>query len=185
MVTEKEILERLRKGDEKAFSQLVREHQKEVYMLALRILGDSEEALDVSQQVFIRALHGLRNFRGDASISTWLYKITYNLCLTQLKIRKWKRFISFENEDIITAKADNAEQEIEKQEFKQNVRNAIAKLPPQQKAVFVMHHLEGLKLAQVAQIMKRELGTVKSLHFQAVRKLREALKEWKGSKFTN
>ena len=184
MKDEREILERLHGGDDAAFAEMVRNHQKEVHMLALRLLGDQEEALNISQLTFIKAHKGLKNFRGDSSISTWLYRITYNLCMKRLASARWKRFIPLEDSFTAEPSTNNAQNEIERSDFRENLQKAVDKLPAQQKAVFVMHQLEGLKLSEVASIMNRKLGTIKALHYHAVLKLRSALKEWKYAEFS-
>lgn len=179
MKDEREILERLQLGDEAAFNELVREHQKEVHMLALRILGDNEEALDVSQLVFIKAYKALKNFRGDSTISTWLYRITYNYCLKRINTVRWRRFVPLNEEVSSTPSPVDIQAETEAGDFKESVQQALKSLPSKQKAVFVMHHFQGLKFREIAEITGKKEGSVKALHFQAVNKLREALKEWK------
>jgi RNA polymerase sigma-70 factor (ECF subfamily) len=179
MTNEQLLIANFRAGDTSAFDEIVRNQQKAVYMLALRLLNDSEEALEVSQNAFIRAYHGLKDFRGDASLSTWLYRITYNLCLRKLRANRLRRFFTLESEDYAIPDIEHPDTRLEHQEFQRDLQLALAKLPPQQKAVFTLHHLQGLKLAEVARVMKRDIGTVKALHYHAVRKMRTALKEWR------
>jgi RNA polymerase sigma-70 factor (ECF subfamily) len=179
MTDETRLISRFQDGDASAFDEIVRRHQKMTHMLALRLLGDTEEALEVSQNVFLRAFQNLKDFRGQSKLSSWLYRITYNLCMKRLRNRRLRRFLSLDNEEYPLPNIENPDEQFERQEFRRDLQLSIAKLPPQQKAVFTLHHLQGLKLSEVAEVMNRDIGTVKALHYHAVRKLRSALKEWK------
>lgn len=183
MNDERDMLEKLRAGDEAAFNQLVRDNQKNVHMLALRLVVDPEEALDISQRVFIKAYKGLKNFRGDSTLSTWLYRITYNLCMKHLKSARLKRFLSLDGGIIPEPTTSTPYDKVLRDDFRESVGRALETLPPRQKAVFTLHHLQGLKMKEIADIMELKVGTVKALHYHAVRKLRDALQEWKGTKF--
>lgn len=182
---EKDIIAKAQQGDEAAFTDLVKLHQREVHLLALRLLGNHEEALDVSQLAFMQAYKGLKNFRGEASLSTWLYRITYNLCMRRLKTAKWKRFMALdENITDDRPSSDSPYKETERAEFKQNLQSALEHLPPKMRAVFTMHQIQGLKMAEIAEITGKTTGNIKALHYHAIRKLREALKEWKHAEFS-
>ena len=184
MNDEPEILARIKQGDESAFNQLVLENQKAVHMLALRMVGNPDDALDISQRAFIRAYKSIHNFRGDSSIATWLYRITYNLTLKHLAAARVKRFLSLEGGTLPEPAVESTFNQTLQNDFRVNLQQAVAKLPPQQKAVFTFHHLQGLKLAETAEIMNLKIGSVKALHYHAIRKLRLALKDWKDVEFT-
>lgn len=180
---EKEILVALKRGDDDAFNEFVRLYQKEVHMLALRLTGDKDEALDISQRVFIKAHKSIGNFRGESSLSTWLYRITYNASLRHLNSVRVKRFFSFSKDDFEEFKGGDSDDDMNRKEFRDNLQKALSKIPPQQKAVFTLRQIEGLKVSETAEIMGLQEGTVKALHFHAVRKLREELKEWQYTNF--
>ncbi len=183
MNNDQEIIDRFLGGDKNAFDELVRRHQHDVHMLALRILRNPDDALDVSQQVFMKVHRSLKKFRGDSIFTTWLYRITYNQCMRHLDGGKWKRMLSID-EAIISRPAEmDPGRDAERNEFRRDLELAINGLPAQQRAVFAMHNLQELKLREIAEIMNRKIGTIKALHFQAVRKLREALKDWKYAGF--
>ena len=186
MNDEQILIERAKSGDSKAFDELVKRHQRDVHMLALRLIGENEEALDVSQQAFIQAYKGLKDFRGNSAFSTWMYRITYNTAMKKLKYAKWKRFVPagdsyLENQ----TSPDNPHREAERDNFRKDMNEAIDRLPPQMKAVFIMHQVQGLKLAEVAKTMGKSEGNIKALHYHAVRKLREALQEWRHTVFSS
>ena len=90
-MTEQELVQRAKSGDHAAFEQLVRDNEKRIYNLALRMTGHPEDALDLSQEVFINAWKGLPSFKGDSSVSTWLYRLGSNACLDFLRSRKRRR----------------------------------------------------------------------------------------------
>lgn len=181
---EQEILQAVQSGDESAFNEFVRLYQKDVHLLALRIIGDSEEALDISQKVFMKVHKSIKSFRGESSISTWLYRITYNACMRYLKSFRVRRFFSFDKEDFESISGGDAGKDIAKSEFRDNLKSVLNKLPPQQKVVFTLRQIQGLKISEAAEIMGLKEGTIKALHFHAVRKLREELKEWKYASFS-
>ena len=181
---EQEILEALKRGDETVFNDFVRRYQKEVYMLALRLTGDKDEALDISQKVFIKAYKSIVNFRGESSISTWLYRITYNASLRYLNSLRVKKFFSFGKDDFEEFMGGDSNNDTSRNEFWENLHRALNKMPPQQKAVFTFRQIEGLKISETAEIMGLKEGTIKALHFHAVRKLREELKEWQYTNFS-
>ena len=162
-------IERFKTGDRNAFNEIVRAHQRDIYNLAYRLTGNREEAKDLTQDVFLRAYRALHNFRGDSSIKTWLFRITIN------QGNSWRRKL-FKR----PLPLDDAEQVA----FHQNddpglalaVKRAVAALPYKQRSVFVMHHYQGLKHEEIAQITDRTVGSVKANYFHAAEKLREQLK---------
>ncbi len=185
MIEEKEIIALAKTGSESAFTELVKLHQKEVHMLALRLMFNREEALEVSQMAFIQAYKSMKSFRGESCFSTWLYRITYNIAMRKLKWAKLQRYLPGGMEVLENLPAaDNPAKEAEKEAFRRNLQEALGRLPPQMRVVFTLHQIQGLKLAEVAEIMEKSLGNIKALHYHAVRKLREALKDWQYAEFS-
>jgi len=185
MDDEKDIIERIKLGDESAFNEMVRMHQKQVHMLALRMVNDPDEALDISQKVFITVHKAIKGFRGESSLSTWLYRITYNLCIKHLRAAKLKRFIPFDFNTFAEQAKESTSETILRDDFHRSMKEAVDKLPAKQKAVFTFRQLQGLSLKETAEIMELQLGTIKAMHFQAVRKLREELLEWRNVEFSS
>ncbi len=184
MNDERAIIKSAQEGDESAFTEIVKRHQRNVHMLALRLVGDEQEALDISQQAFIQAYRGIKNFRGDSKLSTWLYRITYNIAIRRMRSSYWKRMLSMDEKAFIEySGSDGVEAESERKEFRSEVQKAVEKLPPKMRAVFTMHQIQGLKLAEIAEITGKSVGNIKSLHYHSIRKMREALKEWRYTKF--
>jgi len=184
MTDESEIIRKAQNGDDRAFGELVRLHQREAHLLALRLTRNQEEAADISQTAFIQAYRGLRGFKGEAGFSTWLYRITYNIAMRRMGSVWWRKWLPLEDGAVGNRQSSSdPERESEKDNFRRQAEAAIGVLPTQMRAVFSMHQIQGLKLSEVAEIMGKSEGNIKALHYHAVRKLREALKEWKGAEF--
>ena len=89
---ERKLIQSIRKGNTRAFSELVNTYKDLVYTLTLRMLGNREEAEEVSQDTFIKVFNSLEHFKGDSKISTWVYRIAYNTCLDRIRLRKSRKF---------------------------------------------------------------------------------------------
>jgi len=172
-------LARLRGGDGAAFEDLVRTHQHRVYGVALRMLGNRAEAEEIAQEVFLRAHRTLRDFRGDAKLSTWLYAIASRLCLTRLAAaeRRLRRADGVDLERM----ADTREQpgvEIERGEVETALHRAIAELPEDRRIVVVLRDLSGLSYEDIAAALDLELGTVRSRLHRARMDLKSKLERF-------
>ncbi|MFC1691981.1 RNA polymerase sigma factor [Candidatus Latescibacterota bacterium] len=180
-VSDAELIKRFRMGDDNSFSAIVLRYQGRLVRTAQSILGDKDEAMDISQEAFVKAYFSLKKFRSDSSLYTWLYRIVYNLCLSSLRKKKIITFISFhersETTDFPSLNPDPGV-EFERKEIKSAVNNALQKLPPKQRMVFVMKQFDGLKHVEIAQIMGITEGAVKASHFHAVQKLRNLLSRY-------
>jgi RNA polymerase sigma-70 factor (ECF subfamily) len=173
---DQELIVRFREGEESAFNELVRKYQKQVYHVIYNLVNSHDETLDLSQDVFIRAYTGLQNFRGESNFFTWLYRIAVNLSLNALKKRKLRQMFSLENIGFsIRAKDPTPDQKAEKEEIVGLLEKAIAKLPPKQKMVFTLRYSQQLSHAEIAEILGRDVGTIKSTYHLALRKLQKAV----------
>jgi len=177
------LVECARAGDQESFSMLVRLHQRQVYLLALRMLHDSEEATEATQEVFLAAWQGLHAFRGDARFSTWLYRIAYNYCLKQAEHQRRIAQVKRElveasareqslSETISASHARDAEHLM-----RETVRSEINSLPAKYRAVLVLRHLQELSYEEMASIMRVPVGTVKTQLFRARALLKERLED--------
>jgi RNA polymerase sigma-70 factor (ECF subfamily) len=175
------LVARARAGDQDAFAVLVRLHQRQVYNLTLRILRDSEDAYEATQEVFLAAWQGLHGFRGQARFATWLYRIAYNHCLRVTERQRRDFAVRAEMaaesareqrpENVLSAEhASDAEREL-----RETVRAEIANLPAKYRAVLVLRHLQDLSYEEMAQLMRVPVGTVKTQLFRARSLLKERL----------
>ena len=166
-------------GDVNAFEVLVKEYEKNVYNLALRMTGNSEDAADMSQEAFIKAYNSLSSFRGDSKFSVWLYRIVSNVCLDYLRSRTRKPTVSLstENDDGEEIELDIAD-ETQSPEFlfdrrltRDAVRRGLAALPPDHREILLLREIQGLSYDEIAAALELEAGTVKSRIFRARKKL--------------
>ena len=171
-----EALARVAAGDLGAFTALVETHEERLLRLCERLLGDAEEARDAAQEVFLKAFRKAGEVRPIGQVYTWLYRIAVNHCLNRLRRRKLVRFLRFENTpeepafDPPDAGPDPASA-LEARRRWRATRNAIAKLPDNQRAVLILVRFEGLSYRQVAEVLGITEGAVESRLFRAMRRL--------------
>lgn len=156
-----DLAARIQNGDAEAFEQLVQEYQHKVFSLSAGILSNRDDALDVSQEVFLKIYRSINTFKGDSSLSTWIYRITKNLCIDFL--RKRKRLSENELPDIVTDDtAPSPEDAAILLERRELVRACINELPINYKTVLLLREYRQLSYAEIAQVLEISEGTVKS-----------------------
>ena len=176
-----ELVRRFKMGDESAFSSIVLKYQKRLLRIAQNILGDENEAMDISQEAFVKAYFNLKKFREDSGLYTWLYRILYNLCISAIRRKKIISFISLverDNSKEFISKIPDPGEEYERKEFRSAVAEALNKLPLRQRMVFIMKQIDGLKHEEIAHIIGITEGAVKASYFHAVKKLRSMLSNY-------
>jgi RNA polymerase sigma-70 factor (ECF subfamily) len=144
-------------GDPDAFTGLVRRHRDRLWSIALRTLGDPEEAADALQDALISALRGAAGYRGDAAVTTWLHRIVVNACLDRIRRRQARRSVPLEGREVRARGDDHASTVT-----RLDVRSALARLPEPQRVALVLVDLEDLPIAEVAHLLGVAEGTVKS-----------------------
>ncbi|GIX05760.1 MAG: hypothetical protein KatS3mg115_0163 [Candidatus Poribacteria bacterium] len=159
-----------------AFRELVVKHRERVYRVARQMVGSHEDADDVVQEVFCRTFERLEQFRGDAALTTWLYRATVNAALNHLRARNrrlqfLRRWVHRANRPALPS----PHSKVEWDEMREQVREAIEALSPRLRAVVVLADLEGLSAPEVARILQIPEGTVRSRLYAARRQLRERL----------
>ena len=163
------------------FRHIVQEHQERIFRLALSMTGDRAGAEDITQDVFLRAYRAYPSFRNDASVGTWLYRITVNLSLDALtRMRHNGRSLTDVHPDGDAAfpsarYEDDLERAVASSLLGEHVRQALDGLSPRERAVFVLRHYEDMSLKDVATTLSIRVGTVKSLLFRAMVKLQKRL----------
>jgi len=182
---EKEIIQRVIGGDKNAFEGLVIANQKNVYNLALKMTRNEEDALDISQEAFVKAFKQLGNFRGDSRFSVWMYRLTYNLCIDFLRKKPKANVVSLTNEDDdgdvsaleIPDLRSLPEDNVIRSELRKNIIAGIYELPLKHREVLVMREITGMSYDEIAATLRINSGTVKSRLARARLKLVEILKE--------
>jgi RNA polymerase sigma-70 factor, ECF subfamily len=160
-----------------AYSELVNRHGLLAYRVALRTLGHHQDAEDVAQEALVAAWQQLPQFRGESTFSTWLYRI-----VTRRALNRINRARRHDSADALPERADASAQTdlaVERNETVDAVTAAIQALPPAQRVVVVLHHLEGLSYADVATITASSVPAVRSQLYRARRALGSALAEWR------
>jgi RNA polymerase sigma-70 factor (ECF subfamily) len=176
---DKSLIRQTLRGDEKAFEKLYESYKDKVFRLSLRILWDREDAMDATQETFVKAYNALGKFRGKASFSTWLYRITYNTAIDVLRKRSRRPETAVESEEDRDARFSGGfqspDRRIEKVEASVIIESALAKLPEPQRMVVLLHDIEGLKYREIAKVMDCSIGTVMSRLHYARKKLKSIL----------
>ena len=174
MYDDHELVARIRAGDQRAFSELIDRYKARIYHTTLRILGNREDAEEAAQDTFVRAHRGLENFRGDATFSTWIYRICVNTCLNLLESRK-----RFKAQDIDRTPVEDLpfvespESDFEEEDMQARIFPALEKLPAKYRTVLVLYHIQHLAYQEIAGIMQMPMGSVKTHLFRARAMLRE------------
>jgi RNA polymerase sigma factor (sigma-70 family) len=177
-LTDKEIVEQIKNGDDRAFGELVNRYEKKVFFIAKRMLNDDDEARDASQEVFIKLHDSLRRFRGDANIYTYIYRVATNVAISFLRKRKVRSVVRLDDVlNTMVSHGDEPERDSDKAELKRLVASAVESLPAQQRQVFVLRFYEELSYEEISRILNRSLGALKANYFHAMKKIGEYLKD--------
>jgi RNA polymerase sigma-70 factor (ECF subfamily) len=182
VTTDEELVARATAGDLDCFNQLVSRWERPIYALAYRTLGREEDARDVVQEAFLRAYRGLRGFKGEAKFSSWLYRITLNLCRDWLRRERRAPLVSvpegvdpMDLADERAAPAESVEDLVARREMSQAVARAMAELPEEQRSAILLKEYHGLTFQEIADMLGCPLSTVKTRLYQGLSVLRRRL----------
>ena len=185
-MTEQELVRRAKDGDQLAFEQLVTDNEKRIYNLCRRMVGDQEDAAELTQEAFLNAWRGLPGFQAECAFSTWLYRLASNVCLDFLRREKRRKslsltVVSLDQEEAVELEIPDQryapEGELERLEQRQAIRDGLARLSEEHRQVLVLRELSGLSYREIAQLLGVEEGTVKSRIARARGALRKVLVE--------
>jgi RNA polymerase sigma-70 factor, ECF subfamily len=179
--TDAELVESCLAGRRDAFDVLVERHQRHVYQLCYRFVGNHEDASDLAQDVFLRAYRALGNFKGHASVGTWLYRIAVNVCLNKVGAKTPKpealEPLLAANDQRTASHAENAADALLRGERAVQVRAAIARLPKKQRATLILRVYHELPHEAIAGILGSSVGAVKANFFHALNNLKKLMRE--------
>jgi RNA polymerase sigma-70 factor, ECF subfamily len=164
-------------GHDTAFDIIVTRHQRHVYQICYRFVGNHEDAADLAQDVFVRAYKGLKKFKGDSALGTWLYRVAVNTSLNKVAVKR-PVMETIEREEHIPgleAKSEHPDAALMREQEAVRVRNAIRLLPPKQRATLVLRMYRDLPHDQIAAILNSSVGAVKANFFHALANLRKQL----------
>ena len=170
------VMLRFQKGDEKAFETIVTKHQRNVLNLIYRYLGNATQADDAAQEVFLKLYRARHKYTPKAKFSTWLYRITVNHCLNEIRSRKTQP-ASLDPIDDMTEQGENRapDDQIRQGELRQAVKEAIDALPENQRMAVILARYEDMSYEEIAETMKTSLEAVKSLLHRAKESLQQKL----------
>lgn len=181
--SDEELVARSMGGDLDSFNQLVLRWERPIYALAYRVIGREEEARDVAQETFLRAFRALSGFKGQAKFSSWLYRITLNLCRDWIRKEKRTRVSQApEGLDIIelagaATPTETIEQRIGRKDLGRAVSKAMAALPEEQRTAIILKEYHGLTFQEIADMLDCPLSTVKTRLYQGLSVMRKQLEQ--------
>lgn len=173
------LIERLRQPStaREAFAEVIRRYSEPLYWQIRRMVQSHEDTNDLLQNVFLKAWTSLENFRGDARLSTWLYKIAINEALTHLEKERKRLNISLDDEEARLIHTIEDDTNIDGDELRKELRKAIALLPEKQRLVFNMRYYDDMKYEQMSEILGTSVGALKSSYHLAVKKIEQYFSE--------
>ncbi len=181
---ERLLIKQSKSGSVDSFEKLIEDNRKKVYNIALRMLGNPEDANDVTQEVFLRVFKSMRGFKEQSSFSTWIYRITKNVCLDEIRKKKKNNLVYIDKEIEygdgqvkmqLEDESETPEEAAERVELSVRVREAIAMLPEQHRILIILRDIQNFSYDEIAGVLKCPDGTVKSRINRARSALREIL----------
>jgi RNA polymerase sigma-70 factor (ECF subfamily) len=185
-LTDSDVIREAQRGNRAAFDELVYRYDKQVLSIAARYVNQADDAKDIYQEVFLRVYRGLKKFQARSEFSTWLYRITTNVCFTHGARRKKHAHHVHDNDPgendmedhgILGTSEHTSDQHTLNMEISSRVQQALSTLSAQQKLIFTLKHYEGYKLREIAVMTDISEGTVKKHLFIATQRLRNQLKD--------
>ncbi len=173
------LLRRACKGDVQAFEELMQSHESRIYAIALRMMGNREDAQDCAQEAMVRIYRAMGSFKGQSALATWIYRITMNTCLDELRRRKARKVTSLDslvdNGWSPTDTGDTPEEHGLRVEKQNALNQAIQSLPDDMRAAIILRDVKGYSYDEIASILDANVGTIKSRISRGREKLREIL----------
>jgi RNA polymerase sigma-70 factor (ECF subfamily) len=181
----KNLSSRATKGNIEAFETLIEFHQKQVYNIAFRYFKNAHDAQEISQEAFLKAFKSIQTFHQESSFTTWLYRITINTCLDELRKRKNKQTLSLNYETKsesdsyqieLPSKSDTPDQVFEKKDLRKTIYDAIDSLKEDQRNVIILKDIQGFQYEEISKILNIPIGTVRSRINRARQNLQQILR---------
>lgn len=171
--SELELVQRSQKGDTEAFAELVRKYQQIVFNISYRFMRDVNLAEDMAQESFLKAFKHIKGFRGDCAFSTWLYRVTCSVCLTELNKRKKRAEVELQPNTPL----GSVETKVSEYEIAEKIRKCVTSLSERYATVLTLYYLNGISYEEIAEIMDIPVGTLKTWMFRARKQLRKVVEK--------
>jgi RNA polymerase sigma-70 factor, ECF subfamily len=168
------LVDRYLAGDTLAFDEIMVRYERQIYRVCYRFVDNREDAMDLAQEVFIKAFEHLPTFRRESSLKTWLYRIAMNHCINHVK-KHSQEFV--EISEYTGSVRASAQSQLEDREQREHFRRMVKELPPKQKAILELRINEQLSYDEIARISGRSVSTIKASVFFALEKLRKLVKD--------
>jgi len=186
-IPSQDLMARIAKGDEDAFEILVNRHQTSVLNLIYRFIGDRTQAKDLAQEVFLRVWQAAKSYKPEAKFTTWIYRITVNLCLNELRSARRRRWLSFHPsdegsantiEETLSDGSPSPEDILLVKERGRQISEALQNLPANQRMALILKRYDDLSYQEIAKILNCSVSAVESLLVRVKRTLQEKLKNF-------
>ena len=186
-VSDEKLVRRAQRGNMPAFEELVGRHRDKIYARAFSMMRNEDDAVDLSQEAWVKGWQRLKQFQGESSFVTWMTRIVINLCLDQLRKHKRQRAESIEQleddlggvERQMPAVIINPTEGLERTELRARIDKALGQLSYEHRTVLILHEFEDLEYKEIAKRMQCSIGTVMSRLFYARRKMANLMMSWK------
>ncbi|MGQ9525005.1 MAG: RNA polymerase sigma factor [Armatimonadota bacterium] len=175
---DRQTLDALTAGDPDAWEKMLSLCRRQVFNIAYSFVGSAEDAEDLAQEALLQVYRRISGFRGDSDLSTWVYRVTVNVCIGRLRRRRPQPVSLEQIGGEATTWAEDPSPLVLESEQQRIVRRAVAELPPKLSAPVILHYFEGMNYEEVAKVLRLPLGTVKSRINRAKMLLRDRLKEY-------
>ena len=162
-------------GSRDAFDEIVVRHRRAVYQVCYRFVSNHEDASDLAQDAFVRAWRGMKNFKGESALSTWLYRIAVNVCLNRVSAKTVATEPLESTEQVADVRIEGAQHAMIREERAVAVRKAIAELPKKQRATLILRAYHDMSHQQIADVLGSSVGAVKANFFHALANLKKNL----------
>jgi len=172
-VADLDLVRRSQSGDTEAFSELVRRHQHIIYNVAYRFMRDTALAEDMAQEAFLKAYRLLKGFRGDCSFSTWMYRVTCSVCLTELNRRKRRGEVELQPRHAGLAAVHPSDST----DMPEHIRRCVGRLSDRYSTIITLYYLRGISYEEICQVMEIPMGTLKTWMFRARKQLRKIVEK--------
>lgn len=170
-----ELVAAATQGSREAFDVIVERHRRTVYQVCFRFMNNHEDANDLAQDAFVRAWKGLKSFKGQSALSTWLFRIATNVCLNRVALKSTPTEPIETTEHMPDARIEGAQHKMLREERAVAVRNAIASLPDKQRATLILRTYHEMSHQQIADTLGSSVGAVKANFFHALNNLKKKL----------